>query len=49
MKKTTQILIVDDHEILRKGLIALFKSRKGYCVVAEAANGFEAVEQTFRG
>jgi DNA-binding NarL/FixJ family response regulator len=46
MNKPVRILIVDDHEILRKGLSALFKSRKGYQVVAEAANGFEAVEQT---
>jgi DNA-binding NarL/FixJ family response regulator len=38
-----QILIVDDHEVVRSGLRAILKTRPGWEVVAEAENGKEAV------
>ncbi len=40
-----KILLADDHEIVRTGLKALLE-QKGYQVVAEAANGHEAVRLT---
>jgi len=41
----TSILIADVHEVVRAGLRAVFNERKGWQVVAEAADGKEAVEQ----
>jgi DNA-binding NarL/FixJ family response regulator len=38
-----RILIVDDHEIVRRGLKALLESRTGWVVCGEAATGREAV------
>jgi PAS domain S-box-containing protein len=40
-----RILIVDDHEIVRKGLRSLISTRPGWTVCAEAANGLEGVEK----
>jgi DNA-binding NarL/FixJ family response regulator len=40
-----RILIVDDHEIFRRGLRALLESRDGFDISGEAANGVEAVEK----
>lgn len=37
------VLIVDDHPVVRKGLRALVESRRGWRVCAEAANGREAI------
>jgi DNA-binding NarL/FixJ family response regulator len=37
-----RILIVDDHEIVREGLRALFVGQRDFEVVAEASNGDEA-------
>jgi DNA-binding NarL/FixJ family response regulator len=39
-----RILLVDDHELLRKGLRTMIESRQGWTVCGEAANGREAVE-----
>lgn len=39
------ILIVDDHEVLRRGLRAVIESHPGWEVCGEAANGREAVEE----
>lgn len=41
--KNIRILIVDDHEIVRRGLKALLESRTGWIVCGEAATGREAV------
>lgn len=41
-----RILIVDDHEIFRKGLRSLLQSRAEFEVCGEASNGLEAVERT---
>lgn len=41
-----QILIADDHSVVRRGLRAVLESHKNWRVCAEAANGIEAVELT---
>jgi DNA-binding NarL/FixJ family response regulator len=41
----TSILVADDHEVVRSGLRALLNEREGWQIVAEAANGKEAVAQ----
>lgn len=47
MKRTerTRIVIADDHELVRAGIAALLADVKDIEVVAEAANGKEAVEK----
>ena len=40
-----RVLSVDDHPILREGVGALIASQRDMCLVAEASNGREAVEQ----
>ena len=40
-----RVLIVDDHEVVRRGVISLLASRSDCVVVGEAANGVEAVEK----
>ncbi len=40
-----RLLIVDDHEVVRQGLVALLDRREGFEVVAEAGSVAEAVEQ----
>lgn len=42
----TTILVADDHEVVRAGLRALVHEREDWHVVAEAADGKEAVAQT---
>lgn len=39
-----RILVADDHEIVRHGLIALIKSHQGWEICAEADNGRQAVQ-----
>lgn len=39
-----RVLIADDHFIVRNGLVALIQSEPDMCVVAEAADGAQAVE-----
>src|SRR5690349_24700361 len=38
-----RILVADDHDIIRRGLMSLLSSRPGWMVCAEAATGREAV------
>src|SRR5260370_242616 len=40
-----QILIADDHGVVRKGLRTLLESTRGWKVCAEATNGRKAVEE----
>jgi DNA-binding NarL/FixJ family response regulator len=40
-----QIVVADDHEVVRKGLCALLENGTGWSVCGEAANGREAVEK----
>ncbi len=39
-----RIMLADDHTVIRKGLRALLERQDGFLVVAEAADGREAVE-----
>jgi two-component system response regulator DevR len=43
--KTLRLLVVDDHEVVRQGLVALLDRREGFQVVAEAGTVADAVEQ----
>jgi len=43
--KNLRILIVDDHEVVRRGLLALLGTQAGWEVVGEAATGPDAVKQ----
>jgi DNA-binding NarL/FixJ family response regulator len=45
---TIRVLIADDHELFRAGVRGLLRGFSGIDVVAEAANGNEAVELTLR-
>jgi len=40
-----RLLVVDDHEIVRRGLCALLKSPTQWEVCAEAADGWEAIDK----
>jgi DNA-binding NarL/FixJ family response regulator len=40
-----RILVADDHEVVRRGLITLLQSHEGWEVCGEAADGREAVEK----
>jgi two-component system, NarL family, nitrate/nitrite response regulator NarL len=42
--QSTKILIADDHPIFRDGLRRLLESERGFKVVGEACDGFEAVD-----
>jgi DNA-binding NarL/FixJ family response regulator len=44
MKKETQIIVVDDHEIFRKGLITTINRLKNTRIVAETSNGEELLD-----
>ena len=46
MSDMIRVLIVDDHEIVRKGIRALLASKRDIQVVGEAGNGEEAVAQS---
>src|SRR5260370_3252079 len=41
-----RILVADDHEIVRRGLVSLIKSHPDWEICAEADNGRQAVERT---
>ena len=43
-----RLLIVDDHEVVRQGLVALLDRRDNFQVVAEAGTAAEAIEQARR-
>lgn len=45
MNATIRILIADDHPVVRDGLAAMLSTQPDFEVVAEAANGQEAVEK----
>lgn len=40
-----RIVVADDHEVVRKGLVALLASLGGFAVVGEAGHGAEAVDR----
>ncbi|THE12099.1 response regulator transcription factor [Bacillus timonensis] len=39
-----KIVVVDDHHVVRRGLVFFLRTQKGFEIVGEAANGIEAVE-----
>jgi DNA-binding NarL/FixJ family response regulator len=43
--KGIRILVVDDHPVVREGIEALVRRQRDMCIVAQAANGREAIEQ----
>jgi two-component system, NarL family, response regulator DevR len=43
-----RLLVVDDHDVVRQGLVALLGRRQGFEVVAEAGTAAEAVDQARR-
>jgi DNA-binding NarL/FixJ family response regulator len=43
--KSARVLIVDDHEIFRKGLRSLLESRDDLQICGEAGDGLEAIEK----
>lgn len=47
-RQAIRVLVVEDHAVVRQGLVALLKVADGMEVVGEAADGVEAVAQ-FRG
>jgi DNA-binding NarL/FixJ family response regulator len=46
--RTLRILIVDDHALVRRGAREVLNSRRGWRVVGEAAEGFEAIEKAVK-
>jgi len=47
-KDVTRVLVADDHQVVREGLVAIITREPDMTVVAEAGNGRQAVEQFFR-
>ena len=45
---TLRLLVVDDHPVVRMGLVAMLSEHEDFEVVAEAADGAEAVAQAAR-
>jgi DNA-binding NarL/FixJ family response regulator len=45
MNSELRILVVDDHEVVRRGLKSILETHPGWTVVGEAASGREAVEK----
>jgi DNA-binding NarL/FixJ family response regulator len=45
MSERIRILVVDDHHVVRQGLVALLSIMSDIEVVGEASNGLEAIEQ----
>lgn len=43
MKKQINVLLVDDHQLVRAGIKALLETAGDICVAAEASNGREAI------
>ncbi len=44
--KPLRLLVVDDHEVVRQGLVSLLERREGFQVVAEAGSVAESLEMT---
>ena len=43
-----RLLVVDDHEVVRQGLVALLERRPGFEIVAEAGTAAQAVAEAAR-
>ena len=44
-KRAIRLMVVDDHQIVREGLVALLQAQEDFEVVAEAGDGEAAIEQ----
>lgn len=44
MSENTRVLVIDDHPLLRKGVLQLLELTDGFTVVGEAASGREGIE-----
>ena len=44
-QSSIRVLSVDDHSLLREGVAALLAAHPDVTLVAEASNGFEAIDQ----
>ena len=44
-KESIRVLVVEDHHVVRQGLVALLNVADGIEVVGEAADGVEAITQ----
>ncbi len=47
-KEVIRVLVADDHQVVREGLVAMIGREPDMAVVAEAGNGRQAVEQFVR-
>jgi DNA-binding NarL/FixJ family response regulator len=47
-KRPLRLLVVDDHEVVRQGLVALLDRRENFQVVAEAGSVAESIEMAAR-
>ena len=47
-EKSLRLVVVDDHEVVRQGLVALLDRRPGFQVVGEAGTVAEAIAETLR-
>ena len=45
MPQPARIVIADDHELVRRGLVATLAEVRGWAVIAEAANGRQATRR----
>lgn len=43
--RVVKVLLVDDHEIMRRGLVSLLRRVEGVQVIGEAADGYDAIEK----
>jgi two-component system response regulator DevR len=46
--RVLRLVVVDDHEVVRQGLVALLDRREGFQVVGEAGTVAEAIDQAHR-
>ena len=46
MQRKINILIVDDHPMLRQGMVRVLEQEAGFKVLGEASDGIEAIEKT---
>src|SRR5713101_5751715 len=47
-ERPLRLLVVDDHEVVRQGLVSLLGRRAGFEVVAQAGSVAESIEQAAR-
>ena len=43
--KNINILLVEDHKLIRVGIKTLFETTEGFDVVGEAENGYQAISK----